>query len=132
MNEIKKGPGGRPTKYTSELQEKANTYIYKLEELNHVVPSRAGLCCFIGISRSTSYEWESAYTEFSNTLESIEVLQEHLALNGGLSNDLNSTIVKLVLANHGYSDKANVDHSSKDGTMSPTGKTLKDFYDDHV
>lgn len=116
---------GRPSKYTKELQAKADDYIYQLEDLNHVVPSRAGLCCFLGISRSTSYEWEAAHPDFSDTLDSVEVLQEHLALNGGLSNALNSTIVKLVLANHGYSDKAAVDHSSKDGTMTPAKPDTK-------
>ena len=123
MNQV-----GRPTKYNEELQEKADGYLYELEELGHVVPSRAGLCCYLGIAKSTSQAWEKEHPAFSATLSRIEVMQEHLALNGGLSNALNSTIVKLVLANHGYSDK--IDNVSSDGSMSPAGKSLSDFYDD--
>lgn len=110
---------GRPSKYNEELQAKADQYIYDLKELGHVVPSRAGLCCYLGISRSTSQEWEKTYPDFSVTLQAVGVMQEHLALNGGLAGNLNSTIVKLVLANHGYSDKQELSHSSPDGTMTP-------------
>lgn len=110
--------GGRPTKYNDEMQEKADEYLFKLEELNHVVPSRAGFCCYLGIAKSTSFEWENSYPRFSDTLRNIEVMQEHLALNGGLNGRLNSTIVKLVLANHGYSDKQEIDHTSAGKQMS--------------
>ena len=110
-SETKRGVG-RPTKYNPELQEEADTYVYRLEELGHVVPSRVGLCCFLGIDKTTSYEWEKIYPEFSHTLKTVETLQEHSTLNGGLSGTLNPTIVKLVLANHGYSDKQSIDHTS--------------------
>ena len=110
-NEPKRGVG-RPTKYNPELQAEADTYVYRLEELGHVVPSRAGLCCFLGISRETSYQWEKEHRQFSDTLQAVDIMQEHLALNGGLAGGLNSTIVKLVLANHGYSDKQSIDHTS--------------------
>ena len=119
---------GRPSKYNDKMQEQADSYLFRLEELGHVVPSRAGLCCFLGISRSTSHEWEKIHHSFSDTLANIEVMQEHLALNGGLAGNLNSTIVKLVLANHGYSDK--VDNVSSDGSMSPARSKLDDFYGD--
>ena len=115
-NEPKRGVG-RPTKYNPELQAEADTYVYRLEELGHVVPSRVGLCCFLGIAKQTSFEWEGIYPEFSATLRDVETLQEHMTLNGGLSGGLNSTIVKLVLANHGYSDKQAIDHTSGGETM---------------
>ena len=118
-NEPKRGVG-RPTKYNPELQVEADTYVYRLEELGHVVPSRVGLCCFLGIDKTTSYEWEKIYPEFSHTLRAVETLQEHMTLNGGLSGGLNSTIVKLVLANHGYSDKQAIDHTSGGETIKPT------------
>lgn len=119
---------GRPSKYNDEMQDRADRYLFALEELGHVVPSRAGLCCFLGIAKSTSQEWEKSFPRFSATLANIEVMQEHLALNGGLAGNLNSTIVKLVLANHGYSDK--VDNVSSDGSMSPARSKLDDFYGD--
>lgn len=111
---------GRPSKYSEELQAMADDYVYRLEELGHIVPSRVGLCCFIGIHKSTSYEWEEAYPEFSDTLKTVETLQEHLTLNGGLVGKLNPTIVKLLLANFGYSDRQELAHTSPDGSMSPT------------
>lgn len=113
---------GRPTKYNDEMQAQADDYVYRLEELGHVVPSRVGLCCFLGISKPTSFEWEREYPAFSTTLRNVETLQEHLTLNGGLSNKLNSTIVKLVLANHGYSDRVAQDHTSSDGSMGKVEK----------
>ena len=118
-SETKRGVG-RPTKYNPELQAEADTYVYRLEELGHVVPSRVGLCCFLGIDKTTSYEWEKIYPEFSHTLKTVETLQEHMTLNGGLSGGLNSTIVKLVLANHGYSDKQAVDHTTAGQPMQST------------
>jgi hypothetical protein len=112
-------PVGRPTKYNEELQELADSYVFRLEELGHAVPSRVGLCCFIGIHKATSYEWESLYPEFSDTLKRVETLQEHMSINGGLMNKLNPTIVKLLLANFGYSDKVQQEHTSPDGSMTP-------------
>jgi len=116
---MKKNPVGRPTKYNEALQAKADTYIYELEALDHVVPSRVGLCCFLGIHKATSYEWESEYPEFSDTLRQVETLQEFMSMNGGLKGTLNSTIVKLLLANFGYSDKVQQEHTSPDGSMTP-------------
>jgi hypothetical protein len=116
---MSKNPVGRPTKYNPKLQAEADQYLFRLKELGHVVPSRVGLCCYLGIDKTTSYEWEKIYPEFSNTLRAVDTMQEHLALNGGMIGDFNSTIVKLVLANHGYSDKQAIDHQSTDGTMTP-------------
>jgi hypothetical protein len=43
-----------------------------------------------------------------------------MSMNGGLKGTLNSTIVKLLLANFGYSDKVQQEHTSPDGSMGPT------------
>lgn len=115
-----KKPVGRPSKYNNDLQEKADRYIYDFNEQGDVVPSQAGLCCWLGISRSTLFEWSKEYPMFSSTLEAISVLQENLALNRSLDGGFNSTIAKLLLANHGYSDKQELSHTSPDGSMSPT------------
>ena len=60
--------------------------------------------------------------EFLSTLESIKAEQELLLISGGLGGDFNATIAKLMLTNHGYSDKAQVDNTSSDGSMSPNLK----------
>lgn len=121
---------GRPTLYNDDMQALADRYLESFESLGHVVPSRAGLCLYLKVAKSTTQEWEQKYPNFSATLSNIAAMQEHLTLNNGLSGSFNSTIAKLVLANHGYSDKQDVNMSSEDGTMSPTGKSLDDFYKD--
>lgn len=110
---------GRPSKYNEAIQAQADRYIYDYEQQEDVIPSAAGLCVWLGISRSTLHEWERSYPEFSNTLAAIRELQEKIALNKGITGVFSSTIVKLVLANHGYSDKAAIEHTSPDGSMTP-------------
>jgi len=111
---------GRPTKYSDDLQRQADEYIFKYTEVGDVIPSRVGLCCYIGISKQTSFQYEKDYPEFLATLAAVDALQENTALNRGLDGTFNATIVKLVMYNHGYSDKQAVDLSSTDGTMAPT------------
>jgi len=115
-----KNPIGRPTKYNQEVQDQADRYIYEWSDIGDTVPSRVGLCCFIGIHKDTSYEWEKRYPEFSDTCKAVDALQEHTALNKGISGVFNAQIVKLVLANHGYSDKIEQSHTSPDGSMGPS------------
>ena len=127
---MSKRPVGRPSKYNNDMQDQADEYIYRLDELKHAVPSRVGLCCFLGIHKDTSYEWGAKYPAFSDTLKKIETLQEHLALNGGITGLLNPTIVKLLLANHGYSDKVSQDHTSSDGSLAPSRIIIEAASDD--
>ena len=120
---------GRPTKYNDELQAKAEDYVFNWKEIGDAVPSRVGLCCYLGIDKSTSFEWGKIYPEFSATLKAVETLQEQIALNKGITGEFNSVIVKLVLANHGYSDKQEIDHTTK-GESIKRGRSLDDFYAD--
>lgn len=110
---------GRPSKYNEQMQAHADRYVFDFNEQGDVIPSNAGLCCWLGISRSTLHEWSNTYTEFSSTLDAIQSKQETMTLNKALVGDFNSTIAKLVLANHGYSDKQELAHTSPDGSMSP-------------
>ena len=112
--------GGRPSDYSEEIQSRADAYAEGgFIEAGDVVPSRAGLALELGLSRSTLANWEK-FPEFLVTLDKIAYLQERISLNGGLRGDLNSTIVKLLLANHGYSDKVQQDNVSSDGSLIPT------------
>ena len=111
---------GRPSEYNEEVQARADAYAEGgFIECGDVVPSRAGLALELGLSRSTMANWEK-FPEFLVTIEKIAYLQERISLNGGLKGDLNSTIVKLLLANHGYSDKVQQDNISTDGSLIPT------------
>lgn len=118
--------GGRPTDYNDEMQARADAYASGgFVECGDVVPSRAGLAIELGLSRSTLANWEK-HPQFLATLEKISHFQERIALSGGLRGDLNSTIVKLLLANHGYSDKVQQDNISTDGSMSPVTVVFAD------
>lgn len=115
-----KDKGGRPTKLTDELKAKAELYLTDYLSNEDIVPSVAGLACYLDIAKSTVYKYKEEDEQFSDTLSRIESLQERLLLKGGLLGDFNPTITKLMMSNHGYSDKAQVDNVSSDGSMKPT------------
>ena len=85
------------------------------------VPTQEGLSLYLGISLSTVKEWASSgeKPEFSATLERCNAKQAMLLSTGALRGDLNPTIAKLMLHNHGYSDKVAQDNTSSDGSMTP-------------
>ncbi|AID17915.1 hypothetical protein AVT64_gp39 [Acinetobacter phage YMC11/12/R2315] len=104
---------GRPSGLTPELIEKAKEYLITgYKEIENIVPSIAGLGCYLGIGRSTIYEYKALSPEFADTLDAIMMKQEMLLINGGLSQQFSGTITKLMLANHGYSDKVETDITS--------------------
>lgn len=112
-------PVGRPSLLTPELKAKAVEYLNNFSEQGDVIPSTAGLACWLGISKASVYNYGEQDEEFLATLEAIQAKQESLTLNNGMTGVFNSTIAKLVLANHGYSDKLQQDNVSSDGSMSP-------------
>lgn len=109
-------PAGRPTKYGSAMQKRADAYVNGGHSAcGDVVPSLAGLSCELDVTRQTLHNWAAEYGQFLDTLARCKERQERLALSGGLINEYNSAIVKLLLANHGYSDKHQLEHSGPDG-----------------
>jgi hypothetical protein len=110
---------GRPTKYNEAMQEKADDYLTTYQK-DSVVPSVAGLSLVLDLSDSTIYDWKAKHPDFSRTLRNIKKKQEAELLNKGLTSEFNATIVKLMLHNHGYSDKVEQDLKSSDGSMKPT------------
>lgn len=122
------GTMGRPSLLTPELIAKAREYLFGYEEQGDVIPSASGLACWLGVAKSSIYLYAQKNDDFSDTLDAIQAKQETLTLNKGMTGDFNSTIAKLVLANHGYSDKIQQDNVSSDNSMSPRGSSLDDFY----
>jgi hypothetical protein len=103
---------GRPTDYTPELLEKAREYL----ALDHeTIPSIAGLALYLGIRRETCHVWakEDGKEEFSNILEELLAKQENKLVSNGLKGSYNSTITKLILTKHGYTDKQDVTSGGK-------------------
>ena len=100
--------GGQPTKYKGqETIDKALYYIENHTDEGDLVPSVVGLACYLEVGKSTIYGWTSdgEKPEFSDMLDRILAKQERMLLSGGLSSDMNATIVKLMLSKHDYSDK---------------------------
>lgn len=129
---------GRPSLLTEELLAKANEYLVGgFSDIGNTVPTTAGLCCYLGVGKTAVYDWAKDTPEnklhplrvrFADTLSAIQAKQEMMLIDGGLMQVYSGTITKLMLANHGYSDKVQTDHISSDSSMSPKG--LDDFYAD--
>ena len=100
--------GGRPTKYSKAMLDKAREYIQNHAQYGDVVPIAAGLAGELGVTKVTLYEWAKHYPEFSNTLQLLQEAQERKLASGGLSSTFQPTIAKLMLANHGYHDKQEI------------------------
>lgn len=98
---------GRPSLLTEELIQRAIFYLAEdgWMDAGDAVPSAAGLACYLGISRPALYDYKKQSEEFSYILEGVQVAQEKMLINGGLVGTFNSTITKLMMTKHGYSDK---------------------------
>lgn len=107
---------GRSTDYNEALQERADEYVNGgYEECGDVVPSIAGLACELGASRPSMYLWAEKHKAFSYTLDKLKQTQERVLLSGSLSGQHNAAIAKLLLHNHGYSDKQSQEISGPNG-----------------
>ena len=125
---------GRPSLLNEELLEKAKEYLHGgYKEIDNVVPSTAGLCCYLGVGKTAVYEWAKDTPEnklnplrvqFAETLEGIQLMQESMLISGGLNQSFSGTITKLMLANHGYSDKVNTDITSNGQTIGDKPATI--------
>ncbi len=121
---------GRPSKFNEELVNKAHDYmLFDFANVDDAVPTVVGLAVYLGVTKSSVYEWASHDTElgriFSDTLEAINNKQEKMLATNGLRGNYNSTITKLMMANHGYHERQEVTH------IQETPKTLNDFYADN-
>lgn len=106
--------GGRPSKYRGEdTLRMLNDYLEVYQELGHEIPSIAGLSRYIGVSKAQVFEWRHKHPEWEEALDALLSDQEIKLIGSGLSGKFNSTITKLVLSKHGYSDKQEI--SGPDG-----------------
>jgi len=105
---------GRPTKLTDELLAQAETYLATFAEKNdRAVPTVADFALFLNINRDTVYDWAKSNVSFSDIVNDILAIQENLLIQGSLTNRLNATISKLLLAKHGYAERQEL--TGKDG-----------------
>lgn len=97
----------RPTKLDEEMKDKVLKYIKDCIKKDNI-PSAVGLALALDVSKKTLYNWSKLDDELLHTLDIIQTKQEEMLINRGLKSEYNSTIVKLMLANHGYSDKQDI------------------------
>lgn len=121
---------GRPTKYKEEYIDKVDEYLelHQDKELEKVglksekgyekidyvlrvnLPTIEGFARFIGVNKTTLYEWDKKYQDFSNSLDKIRIEQQTRLINEGLAGNYNPTIAKLILSsNHGMKEKTEQD-----------------------
>lgn len=120
---------GRPTKYKEEYCERVADYLSEcidtIEDyhktrgeksdtydriVNVKLPTVEGFARYIGVNKTTLYEWEKTHPIFSNALDDIRQEQQQRLIEGGLSGSYNATIAKLVLSNnHGMREKHDTD-----------------------
>ena len=113
--------GGRPTLVTTELVTAAWQYVNGgWKDANDPVPSIAGLACEINVHRETLRLWgKDQDNPFFGILCKIAEMQERELVKGGLFGSFNSSITKMMMTKHGYSDRVETDHTSSDGSMTP-------------
>ena len=119
-------PDGRPTKATPDAQKKAIWYVNGgwMDE-GDAIPSIEGLACVIKVHRKTLHEWKNdPKSPFRDILDSLMDCQGRVLQNNGLKGSFNAAITKLILSKHGYSDRAEVDHQSSDGSMTPVREVV--------
>lgn len=107
--------GGRPTKYTHELLEKARKYANGGWIGVDPVPMLCGLAVECGINKGTVSDWRSDpdKPEFSEICARVEVEQERILLQKGLDRTHDNSLTKLMLMKHGYTDRSEIDHTTK-------------------
>jgi len=108
-------PSGRLTDYSEKTLKKAQAY---LADDSIRFPSITGLARLLKCSRETIYAWskDPEKATFSDTVREITDKQQQMLIEGGLYNDMNPSIVKLMLsANHGISEKTKQEVSGPDG-----------------
>ena len=124
-----KQKGGRPTKYNHEILDKARHYLDNYQELGDPIPSLAGLAQELEINKETAWAWgkDKNKSKFSKVLKELKQAQERALLAGGLNSSLNTTITKMCLTKHGYTDnpQANQANSGIQVTVNRGSVVLK-------
>lgn len=75
---------------------------------NSLLPTVEGLAVQLQVARSTIYKWADDHPAFSGILELLLSQQAARLIQNGVTGAYNSTITKLMLTKHGYSDKSDI------------------------
>lgn len=123
-------PAGRPTLYDPK-------YCDEIRDFMAQGYSIAGFAGSIRVSRQTIYQWRDDHPEFSDALNEAKALsalwweRNAIEIATGASNG-NSAMAIFGLKNRvagEWRDKQEIDHSSKDGSMTPKALDLSNLPD---
>ena len=85
-----------------------------------------GLCLFLGVSVESWRQWKAGDNkDFIAVIREAEEVIYQQKFSGAAADLLNANIIARDL---GLADKQDIDHKSTDGSMTPKGRTLDDFY----
>jgi len=104
-------PGGRPTKYTPELNNELDKYLSTTGKEQMSLPTIQGFSLWLNVNDDTLNEWGKKYPTFSATLKRLKDIQAQQLINDGIygGKEVNATIVKLLLQNnHGMREKTDI------------------------
>lgn len=93
---------GAPSKYDPQYCEMVDDYLKTCGREQTQLPTIEGFGFFIGVPRSTMYDWREEHPDFSDTLNYIMGKQKEQLINDGIygGKEVNATIVKLMLQNN--------------------------------
>lgn len=131
----------RPTMFTDDILSKTQEYIDSCEDqVENVVagesdtftkyqirikvklPTIEGLARYLKIHKDTVYTWRKEKPAFSDLIDDLLAKQADALINNGLSGNYNSTIAKVLLTKHGYTDKQEIDQRTElSGTVGFSG-----------
>ena len=108
MDEVKKYPGGRPTKYKPEYATKEFLEeFFKYRRDLGLLISQCGLAVYLNVCEETLQEWKRVHPAFSVSLGIVKQESKDMLMSKGLDSSYNSTITKLILSsNHGMAEKS--------------------------
>lgn len=110
-------PAGRPTKYKPEYCQGIIDYFHDSEGC----PLIQDYAHSIGVNKTTLYEWEQNYPDFSNAIKTAREMQESKLVSGALTGKFQQAFSIFMAKNIiGWRDKHEVDHTGNIIFQAPT------------
>lgn len=106
-----KHAGGRPTKYSSDVFNKIEEYLDMCSREQTKLPSVEGLAIYLDVNKTTLFEWDKKYPEFSNSLKKLADKQKEQLIDDGMygGKEVNASMaIFLLKAIHGLKDGSGV------------------------